>query len=265
MDSIIKDIRFAIRKLLKHPGFTLIAVLTLALGIGATTAIFSAVHPVLLEPLPYPSANRIITVWYAGADGSRVEQAFGTYRELAQRSQSFDAMAVMKSWQPHMTGTSEPERLVGQRVSASYFRVLGVRPALGRDFDSNDDLLHGPNVVIISHELWLRRFGSDKTIVGRQVTLDDNVFDIVGVMPRDFENVMAPSAELYSPLQYDMSLGTAWGHHLRMVGRLRSNLGVEQVRHELDTIAHSPVPEFPRVPWASAGKEPASGRRHSRR
>ncbi len=254
MDSIIKDIRFSIRILLKRPCFTLIAVLTLALGIGATTAIFSAVSPVLLEPLPYPSANRLTTIWYAGADGSRVEQAFGTYRELAQRSLSFDSVAVMKSWQPHLTGTSEPERLVGQRVSASYFRVLGVRPALGRDFDSNDDLLHGPNVVIISHELWLRRFGSDKTIVGRQVTLDDNVFDVIGVMPRGFENVMAPSAELWSPLQYDMSLGTAWGHHLRMVGRLRSNLGVEQVRHELDTIAHSPVPEFPRVPWASAGK-----------
>src|SRR5207237_1160682 len=136
VDSIIKDIRFAIRKLLQRPGFTLIAVLTLALGIGATTAIFSAVSPVLLEPLPYPSANSLTTIWYAGADGSRVEQAFGTYRELAQRSLSFDSV-VMKSWQPHLTGTSEPERLVGPHVSASYFRVLGVRPALGRDFDSN--------------------------------------------------------------------------------------------------------------------------------
>src|SRR2546423_4925852 len=254
MDSIIKDIRFAVRKLLRRPGFTLIAVLTLGLGIGATSGIFSAVNPVLFQPLPYPSANRIVTIWYTGGDGSLIEQAFGTYHELAQRSHSFDAVAVTKSWQPRMTGRSEPERLVGQRVSASYFRVLGVRPALGRDFDSNDDLLHGPNVVIISNELWLRRFAGDKTIVGRQVTLDDNVFDVIGVMPREFENVMAPSAELWSPLQYDMSLVTAWGHHLRMVGRLRSHLGVEQVRHELDTIAHSPVPEFPRVPWASAGK-----------
>jgi putative ABC transport system permease protein len=252
VDSVIKDIRFAIRNLLKRPGFTLIAVLTLALGIGATTAIFSAVNPILFEPLPYPSANRIMTVWYAGADGSRLEQAFGTYRELAERSQSFDAIAVMKAWQPHLTGTGEPERLVGQHVSASYFRVLGVSPALGRNFNTNEDLLHGPKVVIISNELWLRRFAGDKTIVGRQVTLDDNVFDVIGVMPRDFENVMAPSAELWSPLQYDMSLETAWGHHLRMVGRLRSNLGVEQVRHELDTIAHSPMPEFPRVAWASA-------------
>ena len=254
MHTVLKDVRYGIRSLARHPGFTAIAVITLALGIGATTAIFSAVAPVLLEPLPYPSANRIMTIWYAGADGSRIEQAFGTYRELAQRSQSFDFVAVTKPWQPHMIGTSEPERLIGQRVSASYFRVLGVRPALGRDFDANDDLLHGPNVAIISNELWLRRFAGDKTIVGRQVTLDDNSFEVIGVMPRDFENVMAPSAELWAPLQYDMPLGTAWGHHLRMVGRLRSNLGVGQARHELDTIAHSPVPEFPRVPWASADK-----------
>src|SRR5256714_2876575 len=254
MDSIIKDIRFAVRKLLRRPGFTLIAVLTLGLGIGATSGIFSAVNPVLFQPLPYPSANRIVTIWYTGGDGSLIEQAFGTYHELAQRSHSFDAVAVTKSWQPRMTGRSEPERLVGQRVSASYFRVLGVRPALGRDFDSNDDLLHGPNVVIISNELWLRHFAGDKTIVGHQITLDDNVFEVIGVMPRDFENVMASSAELWSPLQYDMSLGTAWGHHLRMVGRLQSHLGLEQVRRELEMIAKSPAPEFPRAPWASAAK-----------
>ena len=149
MESIIKDIRFGLRNLSKNPGFTLIAVFTLALGIGATTAIFSAVNPILFEPLPYPSANRIMTIWYAGADGSRVEQAFGTYRELAQRSQSFDAIAVMKPWQPNIIGTTPPERLAGQRVSASYFRVLGVAPMLGRDFDSSDDLQPGPHVAII--------------------------------------------------------------------------------------------------------------------
>jgi len=253
MDSLIKDIRFAIRNLLKRPSFTLVTVLTLALGIGATTAIFSAVNPVLLEPLPYPSANRIMTIWYAGANGARVEQTFGTYRELAQRSQSFDAIAVIKPWQPNMTGTTQPERLIGERVSASYFRILGVRPVLGRDFDSSDDLFHGPHVAIISNELWLRRFAGDKKIVGRPVTLDEESFTVIGVMPRDFENVVAPAAELWSPLQYDMSLGTAWGHHLRMVGRLREGVRVEQARHELDTIARTPVPEFPRVPWASMG------------
>jgi len=251
MDSIIKDIRFAIRNLLKHPGFTLTAVFTLALGIGATTAIFSAVNPILFEPLPYPHASSIVTIWYAGADGSRVEEAFGSYREVVQRSHSFDAIAVMKPWQATMTSTAQPERLLGQRVSASYFQVLGVKPSLGRDFDASDDRLNGPNVVIISNELWLRRFGGDKTVVGRQLTLDDKVFNVIGVMPRDLENVLAPVAEVWSPLQYDMSLGTAWGHHLRMVGRLRPGLRVDESRRELDSIAHTPITDFPRVPWAS--------------
>src|SRR5215510_46924 len=251
MDSIIKDVRFGIRNLLKHPGFTLIAVFTMALGIGATTTIFSAVNPILFEPLPYPNAGRIMTIWYAGADGSRLEQTFGTYREVAQRSHSFDALAVMKTWQPVITGTDQPERLVGQRVSASYLQTLGVRPALGRDFDSSDDRLHGPNVAIISNEFWWRRFGGDKTIIGREITLDGNIFSIIGVMPPNFENVLAPAAEIWSPLQYEMSLGTAWGHHLRMVGRLHPGLDVKQVRRQLDTIAHRPVTEFPRMPWAS--------------
>jgi len=251
MDSIIKDIRFGIRNLWKHPGFTLIAVFTMALGIGATTAIFSAVNPILFEPLPYPNASRIMTIWYAGADRSQVAQAFGTYTEVSQRSNSFEAMAVMKPWQPTMTGTDQPERLVGQRVSASYLQTLGVKPAMGRDFDSSDDRLHGPNVAIISDELWRRRFGGDKTIIGREITLDDNIFNIVGVMPANFENVLAPTAEIWSPLQYDMSLGIAWGHHLRMVGRLRPAVDLKQVKRELDTIAHTPVIEFPRMPWAS--------------
>jgi putative ABC transport system permease protein len=252
MRTFIQDLRYGARMLLKHPGFTLIAVFTLALGIGATTAIFSAVNPVLFEPLPYPRASSIMTIWYVGADGSRVEQAFGTYREVTQRSHSFDAIAVMKPWQPTMTSAAaEPERLTGQRVSASYFQVLGVKPFLGQDFDSSEDRVNGPNVAIISNELWLRRFGGDQAIVGRQFTLDDKIYNVIGVMPRDFDNVLSPATQIWSPLQYDMSLGTAWGHHLRMIGRLRPGLGLEEAKHELDSIAHTAITDFPRVPWAS--------------
>jgi putative ABC transport system permease protein len=252
MRTFIQDLRYGARMLLKHPGFTLIAVFTLALGIGATTAIFSAVNPVLFEPLPYPRASSIMTIWYVGADGSRVEQAFGTYREVAQRNHSFDAIAVMKPWQPTMTSAAaEPERLTGQRVSASYFQVLGVKPFLGQDFDSSEDRVNGPNVAIISNELWLRRFGGDQAIVGRQFTLDDKIYNVIGVMPRDFDNVLSPATQIWSPLQYDMSLGTAWGHHLRMIGRLRPGLGLEEAKHELDSIAHTAITDFPRVPWAS--------------
>ncbi|MGH8629943.1 MAG: ABC transporter permease, partial [Burkholderiales bacterium] len=251
METLWQDLRYGARQLLRSPGFTAVAVLTLALGIGATTAIFGAVNPILFEPLPYPRASRITMIWDFGPDGSPLEVTFGTYRELMERSRSFDAIAVMRPWQPTLTGAAEPERFDGQRVSASYFRVLGVPPALGRDFDAFDDLLNSPNVVILSDALWRRRFGSDSAIVGRQVTLDDNSYTIIGVMPIAFENVLAPSAEVWKPLQYDMSLPQAWGHHLRMVGRMRPGVGTDQAKQELDLIAHAAVPEFPRPAWAS--------------
>src|SRR5215475_5848759 len=119
-DEMIQDLRFGARMLLKTPGFTLIAVLTLALGIGASTAIFSAVNPILFESLPYQHAERLTTIWDRMAGGARMEVTFGTYRELVMRSRSFEAIAVMRPWQPTMTGPAEAERLDGQRVSASY-------------------------------------------------------------------------------------------------------------------------------------------------
>jgi putative ABC transport system permease protein len=250
IEDLWQDLWYGMRMLWKKPGFTLVAVLTLSLGIGASTAIFSAVNPVLFEPLPYPDAGRIMMIWDFRADDSRADVTFGTYRELVERSRSFDALSVMKSWQPTMTGPSEPERLDGQRVSESYFRVLGVMPTLGRSFDPSDDRLNGPRVAIISDGLWQRRFGGDRTIVGRQITLDDDTYTVIGVMPRGFENVPAPGAELWTTLQYDMSQDRAWGHHLRMVGRLRPGVGVDQARQELGMIAQSPVPEFTRPTWA---------------
>ena len=254
MNSLWQDLRYGVRMLMKQPGFTIIAVVTLALGIGASTAIFSAVNPILFEPLPYPHAGRITMIWDLGVDGSRVDVTFGTFREVESRSRSFEAIAVMKPWQPTIIGAAEPERLDGQRVSASYFRVLGVSPALGRDFQVSEDQFNGPKVVILSNGLWQRRFGGDGTIVGRQVTLNDNSYTVIGVMPRTLENVLAPAAELWSPLQYDTSLppeGREWGHHLRMVGRLRPAVGADQATRELDTIAQTQVPEFRRMPWAS--------------
>jgi putative ABC transport system permease protein len=249
IETLWQDVQYGSRMLLKHPTFTVIAVLTLALGIGASTAIFSAVSPILLEPLPYPHAGRVTMIWDKRADGSRADATFGTYSELVERSHSFDAIAVMKPWQPTITGPAE--RFDGQRVSASYFHVLGMSPVLGRGFDSSEDRLNGPKVAILSDGLWRRRFGGDHAIIGRQVTLDDDSYTVIGVMSGAFENVLAPSAELWSPLQYDLSQGRAWGHHLRIVGRLRSGVGIDQVRRELGMIAQAPVSEFPRPPWAS--------------
>jgi putative ABC transport system permease protein len=254
LDQLLQDIKYGLRFLRRGPGFTLVAVLTLALGIGASTAIFSAVNPILFAPLPYPHADRVMMIWDFAVDGSRLYPTFGTYRELVERSRSFEAIAVMRPWQPTMTGKAEPERLDGQRVSASYFQVLGVPPALGRDFDPSDDQINGTKVAILSDGLWRRRFGGDSTIIGHQIMLDANLYTVIGVMPRAFENLLAPSAQLWTPLQYDKSLppeGREWGHHLRMVGRLRSGVGTDQAKRELNTIARTPVQEFSRPPHAS--------------
>jgi putative ABC transport system permease protein len=258
-DRFRQDVRFAARQLARAPGFTVVAALTLALGIGASTAIFSVVHPILLEPLPYPHAARIVAVWDFATDGAPLDVTFGTFRELARRSRSFDALAVVKPWQPVLTrvastGPTEPERLDGQRVSADAFRVLGVPPAIGAGFDASADRPGGPNEVLLSDALWRRRFGADRTIVGRQITLNDAPYTVVGVMPSTFEHVLAPSAELWSLLQYDAALpaqGREWGHHLRMVGRLRAGVDVEDAARELGRIAATPLPDVPRMPWAA--------------
>lgn len=254
-DEMFQDLRYGTRMLLKRPGFTLTAIFTLSLGVGASTAIFSAVNPILFESLPYPQAREVMMMWDHGPDGTRQEVTFGTYREILQRSRSFDSLTVMRPWQPTLTGQTEPERLEGQRVTASYFQVLRVMPTLGRSFDSSDDRPNGSKVAILSDKLWRRRFGADPGILGSVVSLDDNNYAVIGVMPNSFENVLAPSADVWTLLQYDPALPTfesrEWGHHLRMIGRLRSGIGRDDVSREIDTIAFAQMSDFSRPPWAA--------------
>ncbi|HEX4163842.1 MAG TPA: ABC transporter permease [Bryobacteraceae bacterium] len=255
IDTLFADARYGVRRLRNSPGFTTVSVLTLALGVGASTAIFSAVNPILFEALPYPHADRILMIWDI-FQGERNAVTFHNYREVAERSRSFKVMAVMESWQPAMTGPAQPERFEGQSVSANYFRVLGVAPVLGRDFRASDDRFHGPHVVILSDGLWRQRFGGDRTIIGHPITLDGDSYEVIGIMPRGFESVLAPSAEMWSTLQYDTSHiadqdTKEWGHHLRMIGRLRPGIDKDAARRELNVIAHAPVAEFPRPRWAS--------------
>ena len=240
--TFFADLRYAARQLRKDPGFAATAIVILALGIGASTAIFSAVNPILFEPLPYPHPGCIMMIWEMRKGDSPLDVTFGSFHGLTERTRSFDALAVMKPWQPTLTTATQPERFEGQSVSAGYFQALGVTPALGRDFISSDDQFKGPNVVILSDQLWRRRFGGDGAIVGRQITLDGNLYTVIGVMPRTFENVLAPQAELWAPLQYDPSLpadGREWGHHLRMIGRLRDGVSSSQAASELDVILHT--------------------------
>ena len=254
-DEMFQDLRYGSRMLLKRPGFTLAVTFTLSLGIGASTAIFSAVNPILFESLPYPEASQLVMMWDYGPDGARQEVTFGTYREIVQRSRSFDSLTVLRSWQPTVTGQADAERLEGQAVSASYFQVLRVGPTLGRSFDASDDRPNGSKVAILSDKLWRGRFGADPTILGRAIPLDGVNYTVVGVMPNSFENVLAPSADVWTLLQYDPSLPSfdsrEWGHHLRMIGRLRSGIGRNEVNREIDTIARAQTPELARPTWAA--------------
>src|SRR5262249_19222061 len=162
------------------------------------TAIFSAVNPILFEPLPYPHAERIVAIRDAGLEGVHASVAFGNYFELATRSRTFEAMAVMRPWNPTMTSDAEPERFDGARVTAAFSRVVGMPPAPGREFDPADDRPGGPAVAILSDALWRRRFAADPTIVGRQIKLNDRPYTVIGVMPRTFENVPMPTAQIWT-------------------------------------------------------------------
>lgn len=241
--SPFADLRHAARRLRLAPGFTAITTLTLALGLGATTAIFSAVNPILFQSLPYPNAGRVVAILETRSDGGRNPGTFGMYHAFVERAQSFEAIAVLKPWQPTLSGADQPERLEGQRVSASYLQVLGVPPIIGRDFQPSDDRLNGPKVVILSDALWRRRFGGDRAILGRTITLDDDGYSVIGVMPPGFDNVVASSAELWAPLQYDMSIGPAWGHHLRTLGRLRPGVDVDRASLEIRSLGQSVIRE----------------------
>ena len=143
MNVWFQDVRYVLRQLRKSPGFTIVCVLTLALGIGASTAIFSAVNPILFESLPYPHADRLVMIWNT-YQGARSELSFGTFYELSRRSRSFEAMTVFEPWQPTMTGDGLPERLEGQSVSTGFFGVLGIAPRFGRDFLPSEEGPHAP-------------------------------------------------------------------------------------------------------------------------
>jgi putative ABC transport system permease protein len=242
LEATWADARFALRRLRAEPGFTGVAVLTLALGVGAAAAIFGAVKPILLERLPYPDPERVAALWEVAYDGSPAEGTFGMARAISERTRTFEAVAAFRRWLPTLAGR-EAERLEGQRVSAAWFAVMGVQPALGRGFLPSEDRAGGGDVTVLADRLWRRRFGADPAIVGRQVTLNGTAWTVVGVMPPGFENVLAPGAEVWAPLQYDLSEGRAWGHHLRLVGRLREGATLEAARRELDGIGRDVLAE----------------------
>ena len=261
LETVWSDVRYGLRQLDRAPGFSITSILILSLGIGACTAIFSAVKPILLDPLPYPNAKRMMMLWEKAKSGAPSAVTFCTFQGLTERSRLFEATTVTKPWQPVLASigeTGRPERLEGQQVSSGFFRTLGVLPLLGQDFRTADDRLRGPRVVILSDRLWRRRFGADDSIVGSQVRLDDSLYTVAGVMPSTFDDVLEPSAELWTLLQYDASLpvdGREWGHHLHMAARLRADVSLEQARGEADAIMRT-LAQVHRKGYDSTGGAP---------
>ncbi len=241
--SFFEDVRYGWRGLRSDRAFSIVAVCTIAIGIGATTAIVSAVRPVLFDSLPYPNAARVRAIVEQLPDGRRSAGTYGMYRAFEDRLQSFEYLAVHAPWAPALTGAALPERLVGQRVTPDYFRLHGVAPALGRDFIDSDDRAGSAPVAIISDDLWRRHFAADAAAIGRMLRLDDVDVTVVGVLPASFENAVAPSAEVWTALGYDLTQGRAWGHGLQTLGRLRAGVTPASAEAEVDAVGMRVITE----------------------
>jgi predicted permease len=236
--TLWQDVRFGARMLWKRPGFTAVAVLTLALGIGANTAIFSLVNAVLLKPLPFPEPGRLVMLW---EDASRIgfpqnTPAPANYVDWKAQTNSFEGMAATMWASFNLAGYGEPQKLNGTAVTADLFEVLGVRPALGRGFTPEEERPGSNNVVILSHGLWRETFGGEPAIVGRDIVLSGEKYTVVGVMPRGFQ-FLDPYARLWVPLaQAREDWANRGGHYLTVVGRLKRGVTVPQADADLKAV-----------------------------
>lgn len=253
MRNLWQDIRFGARMLLKKPGFTLIAVMTLALGVGANTAIFSVVNALLLRSMPYPNSDQLVTFSGNGENGPDGNAGYTTFVDWRERSKSFDQMAIIRSWSGTLTGQGDPEMIQGLRVSGNYFRMLGIAPQLGRDFKDEEDRPATRFVIMLSHALWQQRFNADQNVIGKTISLSGQNFTIVGVMPQSFEDYLAANfykpADVWAPLGYDVTLPWACRdcQHLKVVGRLKSGINIEQATTEMSLIQEGLRREHPKI------------------
>ena len=254
----LQDLRYGLRMLSNKPGFAAVAVLTLALGIGANTAIFSLINSVLLRPLPYPEPERLVMIEENEKDGKSSNTSFATTKDWRERSQSFENISAVRDWSITLTGEGEPEMLHGMRVSSNYFSVLAVKPALGREFLPEEDRPATRRVVVLSQGLWERRFESDAEIVGKPIALGGQSFTVAGVMPKGFEDLISArlfqKADLWAPLGYDETLPWACRtcRHIQAVARLRQGVSIQQASLEMNTISQNLLLEHPKE-YAMAG------------
>ena len=247
---MVRDLKYALRRLAHHPGFSLVVILTLALGIGANTAIFSIVNGVLLRPLPYPEPDRLVALnhYYGNLDGLEAGLAVPTYRDIRERTRIFESFAVGQGWNANLTGVGQPERLVGSKTTAEFFRVYGVAPLLGRTFAAGEDHAGREKVVVLSHGFWQRRFGGDPAIVGRKILLDGEPYDVIGVMPASFYSFFGRNTDLWAPVVFQPEQfgdDRRTNEFLVALGRLKPGIGAAQAARDVAVFADGLKRDFP--------------------
>jgi putative ABC transport system permease protein len=244
---MIQDLIYGLRWLRKNPGFTLLAVLMLAVGIGVNTAMFSVINAVLLEPLPYAEADRIVWMNESGSEVANRHVSYPNFLDWRERNQVFEAMSTFRGWSVNLTGSGAAESLDARIVTADYFRVMRAMPMLGRDFIAEDDKLGAAPVAIISYPFWQQRFAGDPNIIGKEILLDDKAHTIVGVMPQTFVHqgppplwvLAGPQAGLYDWKHRDVRIAG------NVIARLKPGVTIEQARAEMNSIAQQLLREHP--------------------
>src|SRR5262245_38031061 len=252
MQPLWQDLRYGARMLLKAPNYTLIALLTLALGIGANTAIFSVVNGVLLKPLPYREPEQMIRLFESSRTQPKCPMARGNFRDYRDQNTTLAGLALYTRRDVELSQDDKPERLAGLGVTAGFFDLLGVRPLLGREFDRENELPNNSSVVILTHALWQRRFNSDPGVVGRSVTLSGRPFTVVGVMPPGVQHVggdyrsmpHGETVDMWRPLEVPPQAARG-AHFCNAIGRLKPGVSLEQATAELNVIAGRLAEQYP--------------------
>lgn len=251
VDELRQDLVVGVRILRRAPSFTIVALLTLAIGIGANTAIFGVLRSVLLRPLPYPEADQLVQVWSDHRALGRKEPEWLTFPDFAEwrtDNTTFSAMAGYQGWGPVITGTGDPESLSGALVSGDFFPLLRTNPAIGRLIGPTDDDANAERVVVLSHTFWRRRFGSDPSVVGRNVTLNGVDWRVVGILPESFRAPLAATTDIFGPIRRPSNASCGRGCIvLHGIGRLKPNTSLAAAQADLARIAARQAREFPQT------------------
>jgi putative ABC transport system permease protein len=244
IQMIRQDVRFALRTLRTSPVFTVVAVATLALGIGANTAIFSVLKAVVLNPLPYDDPGRLVRIWEKNdaLEISQFSASVPNYYSWREEARSFEELAAWRSASATLTGVGDPERLSVAQISASAFRVLRVRPGIGREFTAAEDRPGADGLALLGYRFWRSRFGGDAAVVGSTVTLDGRPRTVIGVLPAD----VVPETDVWVPLAADLSREDRDNHMMSVMGRLAAGVTIDQARQEMDAIAARLAQRYPK-------------------